>query len=301
MVSGDWPEVRIATSVEHADSVEEWLFAAGALSVTFRDDKDQPILEPAPGEVRLWDALNLVGLFAQGTSDDDVHAALLLSAAANGSQAPVYSLSRLQDTAWERTWMDSFKPMQFGERLWVCPSYEDVPVPSAVNVRLDPGLAFGSGTHPTTAQCLRYLGSTSDTVLGLNVIDFGCGSGILAVAAALLGASSVRAVDIDPQAIEATRRNSDDNNVSEVISCGLPAMLEGGAQCDVMLANILCEPLLNLAPQFADLIASGGTLVMSGVLVEQIDSIRLGYNQWFNFDQIESQDEWALLVASKRT
>lgn len=299
MASGDWPEVRVATSVEHVDAVEEWLFAAGALSVTFRDEKDQPILEPAPGEVRLWDALNLVGLFAQDTADDDVHAALLLAAAANRSQAPVYSLSRLQDTVWERTWMDTFKPMQFGENLWVCPSYQDAPVPSAVNVRLDPGLAFGSGTHPTTAQCLQYLGSNTHSVAGLNVIDFGCGSGILAVAAALLGAKSVRAVDIDPQALESTRRNADANNVSDIITCGFPSLLEENSPCEMMLANILCEPLLKLAPQFAELIGSGGILVMSGVLVEQIDSIRLGYNQWFNFEQIDSQDEWALLVASR--
>ena len=301
MTAGDWPEVRVTTSVEHADAMEEWLFAAGALSVTFRDDKDQPILEPAPGEVRLWDALNLVGLFAQNTPDDDVHAALLLSAAANGTSAPVYSLSRLQDTVWERTWMDTFKPMQFGKQLWVCPSYEDAPDPNAVNVCLDPGLAFGSGTHATTAQCLRYLGSNPDAVTGRRVIDFGCGSGILAIAAALLGADSVRAVDIDPQAIDATRRNSDANNVSNLIEVGLPSMLESGCSCEVMFANILCEPLLQLAPRFADLIDSGGALVMSGVLVGQIDSIQLGYNEWFNFDQVESQDEWALLVASKRT
>jgi len=299
MASGDWPEVHVATDVEHVDATEKWLFAAGALSVTFLDHKDQPILEPAPGEVRLWDSLKLVGLFAKDTSDDDVHAALLLAAAANAAQVPAYSLSRLQDTAWERTWMDSFKPMQFGENLWVCPSHENPPVPSAVNVRLDPGLAFGSGTHPTTAQCLQFLGS-AESVAGLNVIDFGCGSGILSVAAALLGAESVRAVDIDPQAIEATRRNSDANGVSEIITCGLPSILDGGLECEVMLANILCEPLLKLAPKFAELTASGGILVMSGVLVEQIDLIRLGYNQWFNFELIESQDEWALLVASKR-
>ena len=300
MTSGDWPEVHVATSVEHADAVEQWLFAAGALSVTFRDDKDQPILEPAPGEVRLWDDLNLVGLFAQNKPDDDVHAALLLSAALSGSEAPVYKLSRLQDAVWERTWMDSFKPMQFGENLWVCPSFEEAPDPNAVTVRLDPGLAFGSGTHPTTAQCLRYLGSNPVSVHGRDVIDFGCGSGILAVAAAMLGAKSVRAVDIDPQAIKATRHNADANNVSSIIDTGLPAMLETTTACEVILANILCEPLLQLAPRFASLMGLGGTLVMSGVLVEQIDSIRLGYNEWFNFDQIESQDEWALLVASKR-
>lgn len=300
MTSGDWPEVQISTTVEHADAVEAWLFAAGALSVTFRDEKDQPILEPAPGEVRLWDALKLVGLFAQNSSDDDVHAALLLAAAAADTQAPVYTLSRLKDTAWERTWMESFKPMQFGEQLWVCPTYQDAPEPEAVNVRLDPGLAFGSGTHPTTAQVLRYLGAGTTSLTGLDVIDFGCGSGILAVAAALLGAKSVRAVDIDPQAIEATQQNAKANNVARTIVTGLPSILDVEQSCDLMLANILCEPLLQLAPRMAEMVVTGGTLVMSGVLLEQIDSIRLGYNEWFHFDQIGNQDEWALLVASKR-
>ncbi len=303
MGAGSWPEVRVSTTVEHAERVEEWLFAAGALSITFRDDKDEAILEPAPGEVRLWESLNLVGMFAQGVNEDDVHAALLLAAAASDYQAPLYSLSQLQDTAWERTWMDTFKPMQFGERLWVCPSHMDAPDPNAVNIRLDPGLAFGSGTHATTAQCLQYLGNATPalcSVEGLSVIDFGCGSGILAVAAALLGAADVRAVDIDPQALEATRRNADANGVDNCVVTGLPALLSDGPNCDLMLANILCEPLLQLAPTFSSLIRPGGVLVMSGVLVEQIESIRLGYNEWFNFDQIESQDDWALLIASKR-
>lgn len=302
--SDSWPEVKVSTTVEHAERVEEWLFAAGALSITFRDDKDEAILEPAPGEIRLWEALNLVGLFSQGSNDDEVHAALLLAAAVSGYNSPVYSLAQLQDTAWERTWMDTFKPMQFGDNLWVCPSHMDVPEPDAVNVRLDPGLAFGSGTHATTAQCLKYLGNATPalcSVQGNDVIDFGCGSGILAVAAALLGASQVHAVDIDPQALEATRRNADANGVSKCIVTGVPSMLGAAAQqCDLVLANILCEPLLQLAPTFAELIKPNGKLVMSGVLVEQIDYIRLGYNEWFDFDQIESQDDWALLVASKR-
>ena len=299
MTPGDWPEVRIETTIQYAEAVEEWLFCAGALSVTLKDQHDQAILEPAPGEIRLWDSLNLVGLFARDTSDDDVHAALLLAGAASGFNVPAYTLSRLQDTAWERTWMDTFKPMQFGERLWVCPSHTPPPVPDAVNVRLDPGLAFGSGTHPTTAQCLRYLGSVG-TLDDKYVIDFGCGSGILAVAAALLSARAVYAVDIDPQAIEATSRNSDANGVQAVVTTGLPSILDGRIGCDLMLANILCEPLLQLAPRFAELVRFGGTLVISGVLVEQVDTVRLGYNEWFNVDQIESQDEWAVLIASKR-
>jgi len=302
--SGSWPEVRVSTTHEQAEDVEQWLFAAGALSVTFRDDKDEAILEPAPGEVRLWQALNLVGMFAQGASDDDVHAGLLLAAAASSYTAPAYTLAQLQDTEWERTWMDAFKPMQFGETLWVCPSHTEVPEPDAVNVRLDPGLAFGSGTHATTAQCLQYLGNATSahcTVQDCSVIDFGCGSGILAVAAALLGAQHVKAVDIDPQALVATRQNADANGVNTVIEIGLPEMLNEAPPCDLMLAYILCEPLLQLAPTFAELVRPGGILVMSGVLVEQIESIRLRYNEWFNFDQIESQDDWALLIASKRS
>jgi len=249
--------------------------------------------------VRLWDELTLVGLFAQDTGDDEVHAALLLAAAAEGYKAPSYTVSRLRDTAWERTWMDTFKPMQFGDSFWVCPTHAEPPDPHAVNLLLDPGLAFGSGTHATTAQCLQYLGQR-DSLKGVEVIDFGCGSGILAVAAALLGAASVTAVDIDPQAIDATRRNADANNVQPIIEAGLPSILDDTKPVELLLANILCEPLLQLAPRFAELVARNGVLVMSGVLVEQIDSIRLGYNEWFNFDQIQHQDEWALLIASKR-
>lgn len=299
MSADSWPEVRIATTVEHAEGVEAWLFAAGALAVTLRDEHDQAILEPAPGEVRLWEVLNLVGLFAQGMVDDDVHAALLKAAALYDYQPPLYSFSRLQDQAWTRAWMDAFEPMQFGPRLWVCPSHRDIPDPDAVTVKLDPGLAFGSGTHPTTAQCLQYLGMQR-SLEGLSVVDYGCGSGILAVAAALLGATSVQAVDIDPQAIEATLSNAEANGVQDAIQTGQPSLLDGVVGCDLVLANILCEPLLQLAPRFAELVRTDGILVMSGVLVEQIDSLRLGYNQWFMFDQIESQDEWALLVARKR-
>lgn len=299
MSAESWPEVRIATTVEHAEAVETWLFAAGALAVTLRDEHDQAILEPAPGEVRLWEALNLVGLFAQGMVDDDVHAALLKAAAVHDYQPLPYTFSRLQDQAWTRAWMDTFEPMQFGSRLWVCPSHREVPDPDAITVKLDPGLAFGSGTHPTTAQCLQYLGK-QECLEGRSVVDYGCGSGILAVAAALLGATAVKAVDIDPQAIEATLSNAVANGVQASIQTGEPSLLDDAMDYDLVLANILCEPLLQLAPRFAELVRVNGMLVMSGVLVEQIDSLRLGYNQWFTFDQVESQDEWALLVARKR-
>jgi len=301
-IAEDWPEVRVSTTLAHSERVEAWLFAAGSLSITFRDAQDQAILEPAPGEVRLWDELTLVGLFAQEKSDDDVHAALLLAAAADNYKPPVYALSRLRDTAWERTWMDSFHPMQFGNSLWVCPHHETVSDPNAIVVKLDPGLAFGSGTHATTAQCLQYLGQqTWPTTNDLDVIDYGCGSGILAVAAAKLGAARVRAVDIDQQALEAPRRNADANGVSEAITTGFPDLLSDGKPCTLLLANILCEPLLDLAADFAVLVQVGGVLVMSGVLLEQVDRIQLGYNEWFIFDQIESQDEWALLVATRRS
>jgi len=312
--AGDWPEVCVATTLENAEAVEAWLFAAGALSITFRDHADQPILEPAPGEMRLWEALTLVGLFGQNVSDDDVHSALLLAAASQSYSAPTYELSRLRDVAWERTWMDTFHSMRFGNNLWVCPTHADPPDPNGIIIRLDPGLAFGSGTHPTTAQCLHFLGQwdvqavslehdeqpqSKPALAGLHVIDYGCGSGILAVAAALLGAQSVRAVDIDHQALVATKRNAEANNVESIIACGSPDQLNNAQTCDLLLANILCEPLLELAPRFADLIDSGGTLVMSGLLVNQIERIKLRYNEWFNFSQSNSQDEWALLVAPR--
>jgi len=290
----DWPQIIFETSPDQSDALEEALFAAGALSVQFQDLHDDPVLEPAPGEIRLWENIRLVGLFAQGTSTGKVHETLKI---ALSGAVPQHRWVALTERTWERVWMDSFKPMRFGERLWICPTHDDPPDPEAVNLRLDPGLAFGTGTHETTRQCLEWLARHDLT--GKSVIDFGCGSGVLAVAAAMLGAGSVLATDIDPQALEATLVNARNNAVSDCISiCRSDGQLTGSA--DLLMANILFQPLMQLAPRFAELTRPGGHLIMSGILVDQVEELSLRYNQWFRVTDSGRLGSWAVLEAERR-
>ncbi len=286
-----WPQLVFQTSASQAQELEDALFACGALSVMYQDEHDQPILEPAPGEVRLWDNIRLVGLFSADTALDAVVAELQ---AQMSTALPAYTTQELPDQAWERVWMDDFKPIQFGSSLWICPTHCEPVDADAVNLRLDPGLAFGTGSHATTAQCLDWLG-THD-VTGQVVLDYGCGSGILAVAAAMLGAQSVVAVDIDPQAITATQDNASLNGVLPLIEVGLPVLAEGRL-ADTVLANILFQPLMALAPLLAENTKPGGNLVLSGILQQQVAEVMLRYTQYFTFQEPTQRDDWALLHA----
>lgn len=298
-----WPEVHIRATPESAEDLEQWLFAAGAVSVSYRDEKDEPILEPAPGEFRLWEHIELIGLFTQDNSPERVHDAMMLAAAVNGLVPTVYSLTLLNDQVWERAWMDSFEAMQFGPSLWVCPSHRPFVDETAINIKLDPGLAFGTGTHATTALCLKWLGSLTtnypQSLAGQRIVDYGCGSGVLAIAAAMLGATQLLAIDIDPQALQATRQNAVANGVSDYIETAYEA--PETQACDLLMANILFQPLMQLADRFALMVRPSGTLVMSGLLEEQIEPLRLRYNDTFEFESDEVQDGWARLVASRRT
>jgi len=312
--AGAWPEVSVRAIPARVEALEAWLFEAGALTVTLHDARDDDaiehaVLEPLPGEIRLWDRLTLVGLFAQAFDDAELEISLADAALALGLELPDYRLSRLPDRVWERVWMEDFKPMRFGPGLWICPTHGEVADPDAVTIRLDPGLAFGSGTHATTALCLERLardtGETREPLRGCRVLDYGCGSGVLAIAAALLGAEAVVAVDIDSQAIEATRLNAALNAIDDRLLAGEPGLLESAAEgadagFDILLANILMAPLEALAETFAGLLAPGGTLVLSGLLESQGESLRLRYNQWFEFAPGKSRDGWALLEATRR-
>lgn len=296
-----WPEVWVAATPGAAEQLEQWLFASGALSVSYNDEQDQPILEPAPGEVRLWEKLVIKALFNQGTDLDEIDTALKLTAAALNLPLPTYTHRGLNDAVWERTWMDDFKPMQFGENLWICPSHCEPVDPAAHTIVLDPGLAFGTGTHPTTAQCLSWLGSDSSSPLplkGRTVLDYGCGSGVLAIAAAKLGASEVWAVDIDPQAATATKANAARNNIQTTLHVGDPGIVQD-LQIDLLLANILFEPLMALEQDFAHYVNEGGTLVMSGLLEDQISALCMRYNKHFVFNEPQAVEGWALLVATR--
>ena len=304
----DWLEVTLRTHRDEVESFEDWLFGAGALSVPLRDSFDDEdlahaVLEPVPGEIRLWDEVTLVGLFSQESTQSQLQDALYLAAAMNGLAVPVYQVSILGEQEWERAWLDSFQPMQFGERLWICPTEHSIPDPNAVTIRLDPGLAFGTGTHATTAQCLEWMGAqTSQSITpfeGQTVIDFGCGSGVLAIAALMLGAQEAWAVDIDEQALLATHSNAGQNGVTAKIHVGQPTIV-GDFEVDILLANILFKPLMELVDHLAKCVKPGGSLVLSGILDEQVEQLRLSYNTYFEFAPTHTQDGWALMSAVRR-
>lgn len=304
----DWIEVAVDCHKGAVDGLEAWLFEAGALSVTSRDSitdeqLEHAVLEPAPGEVRLWNEVTLTGLFAQGADVEHVRDALAIAATTSGLAQPLYRLDRLQDQVWERTWMDSFKPMRFGHRLWICPTETEPMDQDAVTLWLDPGMAFGTGTHATTAQCLTWMGEQTQHDLtplrGKSVIDFGCGSGVLSIAALLLGAEHAWAVDIDEQALLASSDNALTNSVAARLSVGQPSILDG-VTADILLANILFQPLMELADVFAERVVAGGYLVMSGILESQMKPLRMRYNDAFDFAAGGASDGWALMIATRR-
>jgi ribosomal protein L11 methyltransferase len=288
----DWQQFVMNLESLNPASVEEILVRHGAQSVTFSDAGDLPVLEPAPGETPLWSHTRVTGLF-----DADADIAKLiedLKASLALDELPEHSLETLADREWEREWLRDFRAMRFGARLWICPADSTPDQADAVVVRLDPGLAFGTGTHATTAMCLEWLDGHPPA--GRHVIDYGCGSGILAIAACKLGASDVTAVDIDPQAIQATQENARRNAVS------LQAMLPGefdAAAADLLLANILANPLIELAGILKGLVKPGGCIVMTGILAEQAEAVMAAYRDSFVFDESVVRDEWVLLVGRR--
>lgn len=289
-----WIELKLALGNLDAGRVEAALLAAGAVSVTLEDAGDQPLYEPEPDS--LWSQARLTGLFPADADMDGVRAVLLASLALE--HLPAHRIEPLEDRDWSREWLKDFKPMRFGRRLWICPTAYAPPDPAAVNLILDPGLAFGTGTHPTTALCLEWLDAAE--VTGLQVIDYGCGSGILAIAAARLGARHVWAVDHDPQALTATHDNAARNRVLATLSISNTAGLPEGLQAGLLLANILARPLLELAPRFATLLAPGATAVLSGILVDQDHPIRRAYAPWFDHVATAKREDWLRLVLVRR-
>ncbi len=291
-----WLQLRVDTSRETTEAIEDALLAAGAVSVTMEDSADQPILEPAVGETPLWHQTRVTGLF---NADTDTDQATVIATASFGQNLPTYRWEILEDKDWEREWMENFHPMRFGQRLWICPSWKQPPQADAVNLMLDPGLAFGTGTHPTTALCLEWLDGCD--VKEKTVVDYGCGSGILGIAALLLGAKEVIAVDNDPQALIATLDNAKRNNIdSNKISVFLPDDAPCDYQADIMLANILAGPLAELAPLLNQLTLGHGLLALSGIISSQSAELLKVYGQWFDMDKLVLQDEWVRLSGQKR-
>ena len=288
-----WIQIRINATAKTADKVSNMLLGRGAQAVTFMDAKDVPVYEPMPGETPLWGETEVMGLFDAETDPAPTIAFFQQIFGENVG----YKVEQLEDKDWVREWMDHFHPMQFGERLWICPSWRDVPNPDAVNVMLDPGLAFGTGTHPTTALCLQWLDGLDLT--GKTVVDFGCGSGILGIAALKLGAARVIGIDIDPQAIQASHDNAMRNGVAGQIELYLPADQPQGVEADVVVANILAGPLRELAPLIAGHGKPGSLMALSGVLESQAPELETIYGQWFDMDTTAVKEEWCRLSGRK--
>ena len=290
------PQLALTLTLDGLDAerVEEACFEFGALAVSYTDQRDDPILEPAPGEFRLWPHSRLQALFSFDCSPQEIVGGL----AHVLRVAPArFAVETLADRVWEREWLRDFHPMCFGRRLWVAPHHSHVHTEGAVIVRLDPGLAFGTGTHATTAMCLTWLDQNAQA--GQLAIDYGCGSGVLAVAAVKLGADAAHAFDIDPQALTATADNAAANGVAaRVHIVDADSALPPGA--DILLANILCGPLCELAPRFAALTRSGGKIVLAGLLSSQTDEVTRAHTPWFDIEPFASRDGWTALTGTRR-
>lgn len=287
-----WIQISVQIDPDHADEISAALEAAGAGAVTLEDAGDDPVLEPGPGETPLWNRVVATALFELDTPGISES----LAATRGWASRRGYHLSALAERPWEREWLRDFEPMRFGERLWVCPGDQSPPGSDAVIVRLDPGLAFGTGTHPTTALCLEWLDRQPPT--GQDVVDFGCGSGILGIAAARLGARTVFCVDNDEQALIATRENAIANGVADRLCIADP--VAGLEPSDLLVSNILSGPLTELAPRFAASVRAGGAIVLSGILAGQADEVAAAYAPWFDLDVPAEREKWIRLSGHRR-
>jgi len=294
----DWRQFVMDLEKLNPDSIEEIFARHGAHSITFTDAGDKPVLEPAPGEAPLWPDSRITGLFSIDADlsqlQDDLRQSLAIDV------LPPHQIEELENRVWEREWLKDFGPMRFGERLWICPGNSSVDDEHALIVRLDPGLAFGTGTHATTALCLDWLDSLS--LADSTVLDYGCGSGVLAIAALKLGCASAAAMDIDPQAVTATRANAHHNGVDSQLTVTDSADDIDG-QFDVVIANILAAPLITLARPIASHVKGGCLLALSGILSEQVEEVLGAYQPWIEFERPVYREQggqtWARLTGRR--
>lgn len=286
-----WLEIHINTVAEHAKMLEEELFVLGAEAVTMQDAGDQPIYEPALHESSLWQETTVIGLFAHDQDSDPIIHSLKQHQA--NQEIKNFYVKHLADQDWVRASLKNFQPLQFGKRLWVCPSWHTPPNPNSVNVILDPGLAFGTGTHETTHLCLEWLEQHIQSQSCL--IDYGCGSGILGIAALKLGAKHVIAVDHDSQALEATRHNAERNGLSTLQLETLLPSQPIPQKADILIANILAKPLIDLSYLFSSLLKPHGEILLSGILRDQVEEVVKAYQPWFNLKESTFKNEWACL------
>ncbi len=291
-----WLKICFAVEVDQLEHVSGKIEHAGAQAVTIEDAGDNPLFDLLDGETPVWDTSLVTGLFNAEQGLDAVLAALTESFAPD--KLPDYRVESLPDQDWERCWMDRFQPLQYGQNLWICPSWYEVPDPEATNVMLDPGLAFGSGSHETTRLCMQWL--ARQQIDGKKIIDFGCGSGILAIAALKLGAVSALGVDIDPQALLASRSNAEINEVSESLQLVLPAALPDYSTGDIVFANILAGTLIDLRSNLLKMRAQHGVLVLSGILCTQEAMVVEAFEPG-NTLLIDKDGDWLMMTVKEMT
>jgi ribosomal protein L11 methyltransferase len=299
-----WLQLFADTDKHHAPAIEDALLNAGALSVTFKEHiphgkKENPILEPNLGETPLWEHTRVIGLFDANINTQSTRW-LIQQQLPSDNDTLGLSLrwEQLEDKDWEREWMQNYHPIQCANNLWICPSWISPPNPEAVNILLDPGLAFGTGTHPTTFLCMQWL--ASQPLNELDIIDYGCGSGILGVTALLLGAKQATGVDIDPQALIASKDNLTRNHLAtDQFPVYLPSEYPAQAS-DIMLANILAGPLVELADTLISLIKPQGKICLSGILSHQADAVMNAYSHAIDFEPIIQKEEWVRLTGQKK-
>lgn len=291
-----WLQLKINCTQHIVMQLEELLLEAGAAAITLQDAKDEPLLEPEIGTTPLWQHVQMIGLFDNAIDANAVTD--FLKKHWQFSETFNYEWQTIADQNWERSWMDNFHAMRFGKQLWICPSWEKCPDPDGIAISLDPGLAFGTGTHATTALCLQWLDANPPQEQ--LIIDYGCGSGILAIAAIKLGARCVFAIDNDPQALEATRLNAERNIItSQQLVTEFPSFTPL-ILADLILANILAKPLIELAPKFSSLIKPQGKIVLSGILENQIAEVIAAYKNDFDIVETTMLEEWVRVVGIKK-
>ena len=283
-----WFQLIVDAGEQDPETLSDLMTELGAVSVTLEDSADQPLFEPPVGETPLWKNTRVMGLFA-----DEINQDHLLSVLHDAlGEDMVFHIQALEERDWVRVWMDDFHAMQFGERLWVCPTGSETPPAGAVVLELDPGLAFGTGTHETTALCLEWLDANPPK--DKRVMDYGCGSGILSLAALKLGAREVWAIDNDPQALLATQNNAQRNGVADRLRIMLPEDVPS-PRVDLLLANIIAGPLVELAPRLASYMLPDGNIVLSGILEEQVQWVSDAYAPYFSMSRPVQRADWMRL------
>jgi ribosomal protein L11 methyltransferase len=290
-----WWQFSLNCQASELEQIEDLMLTLGALSISLSDAGDEPIYEPLPGDNPVWRESIVTATFDAATGHENLYQQLITELPDHLASGVRQTILRNQD--WDQAYKQHFQPLQCAPNLWVVPSWSEPPDPEATIIHLDPGLAFGTGSHPTTALCLAWLAAYQ--IEGRRVIDFGCGSGILAIAAIKLGAKQVTAVDIDQQALAACKSNMKVNQIKvDQIRVSLPADNEETG-VDLLIANILAGPLVELAPRFAELVNPGGQILLSGILKTQLEDIQLSYQPYFELDAASFRDEWVCVSGNR--